>query len=97
MNSKFRPVFLAIAFSVTVAAAITGATLRGETKESTVAIVTDCAEAAWPMIPAGCLKGGDGREVRMIGADVDAFDAEEDAEAQDDQADAAIDFATDFN
>ena len=49
------------------------------------------------MIPAGCLKGGSGREVRMIGADVDAFDAEEDAEAQDDQADAAIDFASDFN
>jgi hypothetical protein len=97
MNSKFRPVFLAVAFSVTVAAAITGATLRGETKESVVTAVTDCAEAAWPAIPAGCIKGGDGREVRMIGADVDAFDAEEDAEAQDDQADAAIDFATDFN
>ena len=49
------------------------------------------------MIPANCLDGGKGRDVRLVGADVDAFDAEADAEAQEEREDMQIRFAADFN
>ena len=40
------------------------------------------------MIPAECLEGFvQGRQVRMVGADVEAFDAEAAAEEQEEQAD----------
>jgi len=96
MNSKLRTALLAVAFSSIATVAIIGATLRGETRES-VAYEDVCASAAWPMIPADCLKGSNGREVRLVGEDVVAYDAEDDAEAQEEQADAAVRFATDFN
>lgn len=67
MNT-IRKTLLATAFAATVAATLTGASLRGETKE--VDLAATCATAAWPMIPAACLDGGPGREVRYVTADV---------------------------
>lgn len=63
----FRKAFLAIAFAVTVAGAFTGATFRGETKEADLAAT--CAAAAWPNIPAACLEGSNGKDVRYVTAD----------------------------
>jgi hypothetical protein len=68
MNTRIRQMAVAVAFAATVAAAITGATLRGETREASTPTEV-CATAAWPMIPASCLEGGNGREVRMVSAD----------------------------
>jgi len=70
MTSKIRPALLVLAFSATVAAAITGLSFRGETKE--VNLAETCAQAAWPLIPAECLDGGKGHEVRQISADAPA-------------------------
>jgi hypothetical protein len=65
MTARTRPIFVAVAFAVTVAAAVTGATLRGETREApTVAEV--CATAEWPLIPAECLDGAHDRSVRIV-------------------------------
>ena len=71
-----RKALLATAFAATVAAALTGASLRGETKE--VDLATTCAAAEWPMIPAACLNGGPGSEVRYVTADnqIDAREME---------------------
>jgi hypothetical protein len=70
MNAKLRSALPIIAFAATVVVALAGATLRGETKESPVAPVAEaCAKAAWPMIPANCLVGGKGQEVRQVNAD----------------------------
>jgi hypothetical protein len=95
MGTQVRTALLAFAFLATTAAVITGATLRGESKESPEQQI--CASATWPMIPANCLEGGKGRDVRPVGADVDAFDAEADAEAQEERGDMQIRFAADFN
>jgi hypothetical protein len=65
MDRDFRAVFLSIAFAATVAAAITVASVRGETKETSIDEI--CATADWPMIPARCLDGGRGHEVRVVG------------------------------
>jgi hypothetical protein len=65
MTARTRPIFIAVAFAATVAAAVTGATLRGETREApTVAEV--CATAEWPLIPAECLDGPHDRSVRVV-------------------------------
>lgn len=65
MTARTRKIFVAAAFGVTVAAAVTGATLRGETREApTVAEV--CATAEWPLIPAECLDGAGHRSVRVV-------------------------------
>jgi hypothetical protein len=65
MTARTRPIFVAVAFAVTVAAAVTGATLSGETREApTVAEV--CAMADWPLIPAECLDGAHDRSVRVV-------------------------------
>jgi hypothetical protein len=66
--SRFRSLTLTIAFSAVVAAAITGTSFRGETRE--VDVAETCARAAWPQIPAGCLEGGKGTEVRFVTANV---------------------------
>jgi len=95
MTSMIRTAIVAFALLATVAAAIIGATLSSQGKESSS--VQTCAGATWPMIPANCLDGGKGREVRPVGADVDAFDAEADAEAQENRADIEMRFAADFN
>lgn len=70
MTSKMRPALLILAFSATVAAAITGLSFSAETKE--VNLAETCALAAWPLIPAECLDGGTGYEVRQISADAPA-------------------------
>lgn len=62
-----RKILLATAFVLTLAGTFTGAALQGETKE--VDVVTNCATAAWPMIPAACLTNGAGQEVRYVSAD----------------------------
>jgi hypothetical protein len=72
MNTTLRSAFLATAFAATVAAAITGFTLRGETREFVVAEA--CEQVAWPMIPAHCLDGGNGKDVRTINIDAPATD-----------------------
>ena len=80
---------------LSVAAAITGATFSSQGKEYSSA--QTCVGATWPRIPANCLDGGKRREVRPVGADVDAFDEEADAEAQENRADLEMRFAADFN
>jgi hypothetical protein len=65
MNT-IRKALLATAFAATVAGALTGASLRGETKE--VDLAATCASAEWPMIPAACLNGGSDN-VRYVTAD----------------------------
>ena len=64
MNVSIRPVLLAVAFAATVAGGVGALTLRGETKEA--GLVDACAGAAWPRIPAKCLEGGRGVDVRFI-------------------------------
>jgi hypothetical protein len=66
MNT-IRKALLATAFAATVAGALTGASLRGETKEVDLAMT--CATAEWPMIPAACLDGQAGRDIRYVTAD----------------------------
>ncbi len=68
-------------FAATAAAAVTGATVRGESRETP--FEADCASASWPMIPANCLDGGNGTSVRIIDADLQAAEAESDAEQDD--------------
>ena len=62
-----RSAMLASAFALTVAAAVTGATLTGETREAT--LDEACAHATWPAIPAVCLTGAVERPVRMVAID----------------------------
>ena len=65
MTTSTRKIFAAVAFAATVAAAVTGATMRGETHEApTVAEV--CAKADWPNIPAECLDGAARQDVRVV-------------------------------
>lgn len=66
MNTRIRQTLVAVAFAATAAAGITGATLRGETKETDLAAT--CQQAAWPMIPADCLEGGPYHNVRYVSA-----------------------------
>ena len=70
--TRFRSVALAIGFSAVVAGAITGTSLRGETREASLA--ETCSHAAWPQIPAACLEGGIGREVRFVTANTQSMD-----------------------
>jgi hypothetical protein len=65
--NMIRKALLATAFAATVAGALTGAALRGETKEVDMAAI--CAAAEWPMIPTACLEGGPAEEVRFVTAD----------------------------
>ena len=65
MNTNKRSFLLALAFSVTVAAGLTGLSLSGQTRESNLDQV--CAHATWPTIPSQCLDGSDGgRSVRLV-------------------------------
>jgi hypothetical protein len=68
MTNKTRQTIVAVAFAATVAAAITGATLRGETREAT-SVAEICAKADWPLIPAECLDGAGDRNIRVISTD----------------------------
>src|SRR6478672_6104970 len=68
MTSKTRPALIAFGVAVVIATAATGlTTLRGETKEASIDAA--CAAAAWPMIPAHCLEGGRGHDVRSVTTD----------------------------
>jgi hypothetical protein len=67
MNTKIRQALVVVAFSAVAAAAITGATLRGETKETSLAEV--CATAQWPNIPPACLDGARAADIRYVTAD----------------------------
>jgi hypothetical protein len=65
MTIRIRPIMVAAGFAVIVAAAVTGATLRGETREApTTAEV--CGAAEWPLIPVECLDGAGDRQVRVV-------------------------------
>ncbi len=67
MNTSLRSNVLAVAFAATVAAGLTGLSLTGKTRESSIDGL--CAQATWPMIPERCLVGADGdRAVRAIAA-----------------------------
>ena len=55
---------IATAFSATVAGALTGAALSGETPEIKPAEI--CASVHWPLIPAECLEGAPVRNVRDV-------------------------------
>jgi hypothetical protein len=70
--TRFRSVALAVGFAAVVAGAVTGTSLRGETREANIA--ETCSHAAWPHIPAGCLEGGKGRDVRFVTANVQSMD-----------------------
>ena len=65
--NMLRKTLLSAAFAVTVAGALTGATFRGETKEADLAAT--CAAANWPNIPAACIEGSNGKDVRFVTAD----------------------------
>ena len=65
MTTRTRQIFVAVAFAATVAAAVTGATLRGETREAPT-VAEMCAKADWPLIPAECLDGAAERNVRVV-------------------------------
>ncbi len=65
MTKRTRQIFAAVAFAATVAAAVTGATLRGETREAPTVAET-CATVEWPNIPAQCLTGAVNTNVRVI-------------------------------
>lgn len=67
MNTRMRQMLVAVAFAATAAAGITGATLRGESKETDMAAA--CDAAAWPQIPADCLQGGPKHDVRYVSPD----------------------------
>ena len=86
-----------LAIALSLIAVVSIGSLRGETKETPSA--QRCSNIAWRMIPANCLDGGAAisRTVRMVGEDVDAFDAEANAEDQGQQADVRVPFAADFN
>ena len=65
MNTSTRGFLLALAFSVTVAAGVTGLSMAGQSKETSVDPA--CVHTTWPMIPAECLAGADtSRTVRPV-------------------------------
>jgi hypothetical protein len=65
MTTRTRQFSVAIAFAATVAVAVTGATLRGETREASTVSET-CQKADWPLIPAECLDGAAEHSVRVV-------------------------------
>ncbi len=68
MQAMLRPIVVGVAFAAIVAGGVTALTLRGETKEAGF-VENACVKAAWPLIPAKCLEGSRGAEVRVIGSD----------------------------
>ena len=66
MPTMLRPLVIGAAFAAMVAAGVTALTLSGETKEAGFA-EDACAKASWPLVPAKCLDGGRGAEVRVVG------------------------------
>ena len=64
---KIRTPLAAAGLGVIAAIGLTGMSLRGETKESS--IVETCAHETWPAIPAYCLIGAQPRSFRMVSVD----------------------------
>ena len=64
---RIRTPLAAAAFAATAALAVTGLTLRGETRETS--LEETCAHVTWPQIPAYCQIGGTNRPVRMVSVD----------------------------
>ena len=64
---KTRALAAAVGLAVIVTAAATGMSLRGETRE--LSIAETCAHEIWPMIPARCLINAPQRLVRMVSVD----------------------------
>jgi hypothetical protein len=62
-----RSAVLATAFAVTVAAAVTGASYRAETRETNLA--ETCLHETWPAISDRCLTGDVRATVRVVSAD----------------------------
>jgi hypothetical protein len=62
-----RSAVLATAFAFTVAAAVTGTSFKGETRE--VRLDEACAHETWPAIPAQCLTGAVRPVVRVVAAE----------------------------
>ena len=60
---------IATAFSASVAAALTGAAVSGQSEDIDTGI--NCTTAHWPMIPAECLEGAPVRDVRFAIADLE--------------------------
>jgi hypothetical protein len=69
MYRSIRTTLLITAFAATVAGVLTAA-FPGETREASTA--ETCSHAAWPHIPAGCLDGGKGVDVRFVTANAAA-------------------------
>jgi hypothetical protein len=65
MQTIIRPLAIGIVFAAIAAAGVTALTLRGETKEAGF-VENACAKAAWPLIPAKCLEGSHGADVRIV-------------------------------
>lgn len=61
---RTRSGFVAVAFAATVGAALTGLSISGETRESSLEEM--CKFSAWPNIPAVCLDGQTRNRVREI-------------------------------
>ena len=64
---RIKTPLAAVAFAATAALAITGLSLRGETRETS--LEEACSHATWPAIPAHCQIGGTSRTVRTVTAD----------------------------
>ena len=67
MNTNKRSFLMAVAFAATVAAGLTGLSMSGQTKESSLDAA--CAHATWPTIPAACLAGADNEPHGARGSD----------------------------
>jgi len=64
MTTRTRQIAVAMAFAATVAAAVTGMSLRAETHEAPT-VAEKCLKADWPLIPAECLDGMGDRHIRL--------------------------------
>jgi hypothetical protein len=60
---------LAAVFSAALAGVGTAAMITDEPAAHHTAATSDCADVAWPRIPAACLRGGRHENVRLITTD----------------------------
>ena len=77
-RDMIRSSLVSLAFLVMVGAVVAGATSQGETNENSIG--QSCERASWPSIPAACLAGGQARDVRLVGADIEAAELEAESE-----------------
>ena len=67
LNREWRTALLAAAFMLTATAVYAGATLSGQTHETT--LEQTCARMVWPNIPSECLQGASDRAIRYAASD----------------------------